>query len=207
MNPSIHSLPRSVSDGMRWSIPLGVVAAAMTNLLLSNRYTSIDNRIVDPPGTAGRGATPTVSGFDLEGTRLDLPADLGPGPTVAIVAYRRHHQRDVDTWLPFVVGLERRVPSLQVYEFPTVHPMGIAGQEWLDGVMRAGIPDPVARRRTVTLYVDVKDFNAALGLPGTDRIHVLVLDGDGRVAWRTEGPFDPGAAAELEAAVLELALK
>ena len=201
----IHVLPGSVSNGMRWSNPLGLIATAIAGTLLSNRYASIDKRIVDGPGTGGRGAVPAVSGFDLDGARLDIPDDLGPGPTVAIVAYQRHHQRDVDTWLPFLTGLEERVPGLRVFEFPTVRPMGVAGQEWLDGVMRAGIPDPAARRRTVTLYVDVAAFNAAIGLPGADRVHVLVLDGDGRVTWRAEGPFDPVAADELEAAVRTLA--
>lgn len=190
---------------MRWPIPSGAIASAMASSLQTDRYASIDNRIVDGPGAAGRGAVPAVSGFDLDGARLDIPDDLGPGPTVAIVAYQRHHQRDVDTWLPFLTGVEDRVRGLRVFEFPTVRPMGVAGQEWLDGVMRAGIPDPAARRRTVTLYVDVTDFNAAIGLAGADRIHVLVLDGEGWVTWRAEGPFDPVAADRLEAAVRTLA--
>jgi hypothetical protein len=142
-----------------------------------------------------------VTGFDLHRNRLDLPGDLR-GVTVAVIAYTQRQQLDVDTWLPYLVDLERRVPELTVYEFPTVPPMGVARQEYLDGVMRAGIRDPGSRARTVTLYVDVVAFNSALGVSETSSIHLVVLDDAGFVRWTTSGRYSDAAATALEHAVM-----
>lgn len=165
----------------------------------TSRYRGLDNAIPTEPVP---GRVPAVTGFDLHRNRLDLPGDLR-GATVAVVAYTQRQQLDVDTWLPYLIDLERRVPELTVYEFPTVPPMGVAGQEYLDGVMRAGIRDPGARSRTVTLYVDVAAFNAALGFSSTSSINLAVLDDAGAVRWSTSGRYSDPAATALEQAVLD----
>ena len=63
--------------------------------------------------------------------------------------------------------------------------------------MRRGIPDPAVRAATITLYIDKAPFKRALRISDEDRIHVLLVDRDGRVHWRAEGPFDPAAAEQL----------
>jgi hypothetical protein len=67
--------------------------------------------------------------------------------------------------------------------------------------MRAGIPDPVARERTITLYLDKDAFRGALQLATEEDIQALLLDRQGRVLWRAEGILTPDKAASLEAAV------
>jgi predicted transcriptional regulator len=67
--------------------------------------------------------------------------------------------------------------------------------------MRAGIPDPVARERTITLYLDKSAFRQALRLLHEDDIHVLLLDRQGRVLWSAEGAFTPEKGESLSAVV------
>jgi hypothetical protein len=67
--------------------------------------------------------------------------------------------------------------------------------------MRAGIPDPVARERTITLYVDKDPFRQTLALADEGDIYVLLLDGEGRVLWREEGSFTPAKGESLREAI------
>ena len=65
------------------------------------------------------------------------------------------------------------------------------------------IPDPAARARTITLYLDKERFRQALGLPDEEHIYLLLIDRDGRVHWQTRGPYSPEKASPLMAAVEE----
>ncbi len=154
------------------------------------RYVRFSNPVESTPG----GRFPHVSGFDLEGRRLQIPDDLS-GPTVVAIAYRQHQQADIDTWMSLLVQLEDE--GVDVFELPTIRPLGVVGQTWLDTAMRMGIPDPGARRRTVTLYLDVATFNEALGIPGTEAIQTLVLDADGTVLARVPGRRSTSGTAEV----------
>lgn len=71
--------------------------------------------------------------------------------------------------------------------------------------MRAGIPDPVARERTITLYVDKRAFREALGLRSEENIYALLLDREGRVLWQAEGVWTAEKGEQL-AEVVEQAL-
>ncbi|MBC7871344.1 MAG: hypothetical protein H7Y09_10945, partial [Chitinophagaceae bacterium] len=55
--------------------------------------------------------------------------------------------------------------------------------------MRQGIPDPVVRARTITLYVNVSEFIEKLSLPGVSTIYTFLLDRDGQILRRIDGPF------------------
>jgi hypothetical protein len=77
-------------------------------------------------------------------------------------------------------------------------------RSFIDGGLRAGIPDRAVRAATVTLYIDKSPFRRALGLRDEDRIYVLLVDREGRVHWRTEGAFDAKAGADLESTLLRL---
>jgi hypothetical protein len=63
--------------------------------------------------------------------------------------------------------------------------------------MRAGLPDPVVRERTITLYLDKDEFRQTLQLPHEDDIFVLLLDRQGQVLWRAEGDFTPEKGESL----------
>ena len=144
---------------------------------------------------------PTLVAQDLEGTVLELPAALAGDPSVVIVAFERRQQAAVDTWLPWLSELRKRAPRLEVYEVPTISQRWRPARRLIDGGMRAGIPDPAVRRRTLTTYTDVGAVLEALELEGTDTIAVVVVDPGGTILWQGLGGYDPALAAELERAV------
>jgi len=63
--------------------------------------------------------------------------------------------------------------------------------------MRSGIKDPKSRKKTITLYLDKRSFRKVLGIPGENNIYILLLDKQGEVTWRSEGPCDVEKAKNL----------
>lgn len=158
----------------------------------------------DPRAPDDVGRFPRVEGSNLEGDRFVLPADFGGEINVVLVAFKRDQQHDVDTWMPLLKRIADANTGLRVYELPTLGRRYRLMRSFIDGGMRAGIPDRAVRAATVTLYIDKSPFRRALGLRDEDRIYVLLVDREGRVHWRTDGAFDAKAAAELESTVLRL---
>jgi hypothetical protein len=77
---------------------------------------------------------------------------------------------------------------VRYYELPTIQRLNVLARTFNNEGMRAGIPDPVARERTVTLYLDKNTFREVLQLPREDDIGLL-LDRQGQVLWQAEGAF------------------
>ncbi|MBN1137654.1 MAG: hypothetical protein JXM73_13795, partial [Anaerolineae bacterium] len=97
--------------------------------------------------------------------------------------------------------LEEAYPAVRYYELPTIRRLNTLARTFINEGMRAGIPDLVARERTITLYVDKKAFREALQLPGEEDIYVLLLDRQGRLLWRAEGAFTPDKGESLASAI------
>jgi hypothetical protein len=145
---------------------------------------------------------PTVVGANLEGTAVRLPDQLDGRLNLLLIAFRQVQQADVDTWLPYADALEARRPDVRAYELPVLASAYRLARPFIDGGMRAAIPDPAVRRRTITLYLDKAAFRAALGVPDEDQIHVRLVDRSGATHWSGSGRWDTAKAAALDA-VLE----
>jgi hypothetical protein len=142
---------------------------------------------------------PSVSGSNLERQQLTLPEEFEGEWNLIFIAFQQWQQTQVDSWIPFAKKLEADHPNLRYYELPTIENRGRLARTFINEGMRAGIPDPVARQRTITLYLDKAAFRRALALAHEDEIHVLLLDQQGEVQWRAEGNFTQEKAALLEA--------
>ena len=70
--------------------------------------------------------------------------------------------------------------------------------------MRAGIPNPKTRERTITLYLDKADFRAALDMKDEEHIYILVVDRQGNEFFRTRGPYSREGESALRQALLQL---
>ena len=144
---------------------------------------------------------PEVSGSNLLRQKVTLPGDLQGELNILFVAFQQWHQAWVDSWVPTARQVEQAFPAVQFYELPVIGKMNRFSQTFINEGMRAGIPDLMARERTITLYLDKKAFREALQLPGEDDIYVLLLDRQGRVLWRAEGAFTPEKGESLIAAI------
>jgi hypothetical protein len=126
-----------------------------------------------------------------------LPADLEGELNILLIAFQRWQQSVIDTWVPFARQLEETTEGVSYYELPVIQRMNVLARTFINEGMRAGIPDQVARERTITLYVDKLAFRQALELPSEEDIYVLLVDREGNVIWKEEGTFSPEKGEEL----------
>jgi hypothetical protein len=75
--------------------------------------------------------------------------------------------------------------------------MPAVSRTFINEGMRAGIPDPKARERTVTLYLDKETFKSALDIRSEDEIYLFLVDQQGQVLWRSSGEYTAEKAGQL----------
>lgn len=140
---------------------------------------------------------PRVEGSNLEGRRFALPNDFEGELNIALVAFRREQQGDVDSWVPFLKSMAGKHAGLKAYELPTLNRSYRMARGFIDGGMARGIREKATRETTITLYIDKTPFKEALGITTEDRIVTFLVSRNGTVLWRADGRYTAEAAADL----------
>lgn len=147
---------------------------------------------------------PEVKGSNLLRRKITLPYELQGDFNILFVPFQQWHQRLVNEWVPMALQIEASFQGVRFYEIPVIQEMNILSQTFINEGMRAGIPNPTTREKTITLYLDKVAFRRALDIPDEETIYVLVVDRQGNILWRTEGAYSPEKGAALLNAVQEL---
>jgi hypothetical protein len=140
---------------------------------------------------------PTVSGSNLLRQKLTLPQDFEGNFNLLFIPFQQWQQSEVDSWMALVNELEAQHSDLVYYELPTIQGMNPLFKMFINEGMRAGIPNPKTRERTITLYLDKADFRAALDMTDEAHIYVLVVDHQGNELFRTRGAHSQEGEAAL----------
>src|SRR5450830_344032 len=119
---------------------------------------------------------PTVSGTNLLRQKLTLPQDFEGNFNLLFIPFQQWQQSEVDSWIALARELEAQYTGLVFYELPTIQLRNPLFKMFINEGMRAGIPNPKTRERTITLYLDKIDFRAALDMPDEEHIYLLVVD-------------------------------
>ena len=141
---------------------------------------------------------PEISGHNLLRSNMNLPADFEGKLNIVFIAFQRWQQNDIDSWLPFINELKKAYSGIQTYELPVIYRMNRLSRFFINEGMRAGIPNHDTRAHTITLYTDRKAFRSQLHLPSDDTIYLLLVDEQGKVVWRCEGPITNQKATNLK---------
>ena len=147
---------------------------------------------------------PTVRGSNLLRQQLTLPKDFQGKLNLVFIAFEQWHQMEVDSWIPLAIELEQQVSGLYYYELPTIQSRSSFSKWFINEGMRAGIPNPKIRERTITLYLDKKNFRKALELTDERHIYILVVDPQGNVLFRLQGPYSQEGETSLRQTLLQL---
>jgi len=142
---------------------------------------------------------PSVSGTNLQRRRMTLPRDLAGEINLLLVAFWQRHQALVDTWMPLAQRIEERYEGFAAYELPVIQNRSRFSRWFIDSGMRAGIPNPQVRERTITLYLDKAEFLDALEISDDGTIYAILVDRSGEVLWHNRGPLDPAKKSDLMA--------
>ena len=140
---------------------------------------------------------PTVNGSNLQRAKLTLPQDFEGKYNLLFIAFQQWQQDEVNTWIALAETCEAGFPELVYYELPTIRALNGLSKFFINEGMRAGIPNPKSRERTITLYLDKDDFRTALGLEDEEHIFTLLIDHQGNELWRARGPLSQSNEASL----------
>ena len=140
---------------------------------------------------------PHLAARDLEGHALELPEDFAGASNLVIVAFKREQQSMVDSWVAWFETIAAEHPTLRCYEVPVIATRWSPARPFIDGAMAQAVRAQEARRRTLTIYTDVRRVTDALAIDDTDTVTVLLVESDGRLRWRTTGPMTEHAGAGL----------
>jgi len=140
---------------------------------------------------------PTVRGSSLLREKLTLPQDFQGELNLLFIPFKQWQQMEVDSWMALATELEGQINGLFFYELPTIQTRNSFYKMFINEGMRAGIPNPKTRARTITLYLDKAEFQSALDMPDEEHIYVLLVDRQGKEFFRTRGPYSPEGEAAL----------
>jgi uncharacterized surface protein with fasciclin (FAS1) repeats len=134
---------------------------------------------------------PHVTGESLEDTSFNLPGDFEAEVNLVLVAFKRHQQDDIDTWLHVAPALVEDFPQMNYYELPTLAKGWKIFRGMIDGGMKRGISDRSQRERTITLYISKSKFKKSLQIESEKSIYAFLINREGRVIWSVDGVHTP----------------
>jgi ATP10 protein len=141
---------------------------------------------------------PKVKGQNLEGRKFNLPEDFEAKLNLVAIAFYGNHQELVNTWLPAVGRLTSKHEGLKFYEIPTLSKENGLARAFIDGGMRAGIPEKATREVTITLYLDRASFLQSIGETSDRTIYTLLVNQKGDILWRGDGAYTKVQEESLE---------
>jgi hypothetical protein len=122
---------------------------------------------------------PPMTSEDLNGRKLQVPADMTGSPALWVVAFDREHQAQVDRLLGLATAA---VPGLVFWEVPVIEDPGMVVRWFIDNGMRSGIPSEATRAHVVTLYVPNRTaWIKQVGIGSAKETYAVLVAADGMV--------------------------
>jgi hypothetical protein len=140
---------------------------------------------------------PIVTGTNLLRQKVTLPADFKGNLNLVFVAFLQWQQSEVNTWIPAVMDWEGQNPGLVYYELPVIEDRNLLYKWFINEGMRAGIPNPLTRERTITLYLHKPAFMQSLEIRDEEHIYVFLLNKNHNEIVRYRGMYSQKAGNEL----------
>jgi hypothetical protein len=144
---------------------------------------------------------PALTTYNLSKTKLDLPSDFSGQLNLLLISFQPEQQSQIDTWMPFVQGLQHINFNFRWYRMPVSSNENFIFRWWENSSMRSDETDPETWPWIVPLYVDKNGFRRDLQIPNERQIAILLVNKQGRILWRAEGPLTPDKRMSLTAAV------
>ncbi|MBA2963578.1 MULTISPECIES: hypothetical protein [Ramlibacter] len=146
------------------------------------------------------GKLPTMSAKRLDQTHVTLPRQLPSDRTVAVVMFRKDQREEAQRWIDGL-GLHQD-SNIAWVRLPVWSQKEPAERERIEQHLARRYPSPSEQERLLPLFIDRDAFVRAAGLGSTDHASVLVVDREGNVLAKAQGPFDQKKAQALRETVL-----
>jgi len=143
---------------------------------------------------------PELRGDLLDGREIVLPDAVRGSRVILLLGFSYASRFDVEAWAERIRERLGDDSALVTYEVPVIGGMARMARPFIDRGMRRGTPEAL-HDRVFTVYRDAGTWKRLAGHDAKDVAYVLLLDPDGRIAWRGNGPLDEAAFAALARAV------
>ena len=143
---------------------------------------------------------PRVAARDLTGATRWLPDAVDAAYGLVFIAFRREQQGSIDSWAPWRAGPGARA-GIVGYEVPVIGGRWRPVRRLIDAGMAGAVRELDARRRTLTIYGDVRRVSEPLGIDDSSTVWLFLVRRGCVVLDVVTGPYDDAAARRLETAV------
>ena len=140
---------------------------------------------------------PVFQATTLAGSQITLPEQARGKITLILIAFQRHAQSMIDSWLSPYLEEFMENPKFTFYEIPMIE------SSWwrlfatsIDRGMRQGIPS-ARHQHVVTFYGNAAVYINKLGMSDRSQAYAFLLDTHGVIQWRGKGFATPGKAREM----------
>jgi hypothetical protein len=142
------------------------------------------------------GRLPNITAKRLDQQPIMLPGQLPADRSLALVAYTKHQREEIQSW---VHGMQLEGdPAIAWFRLSVINDPGSeSARSDVEQKLLAHHPGHGERSRLVPVFTNRDAFARAAGGSGTDHAAVLVVDRDGHVLARAEGPYDEAKAQAL----------
>jgi hypothetical protein len=146
-----------------------------------------------------------LSTGDMLGEEMTVPADLGDGLKLIVVAYDDGQQPDVDGWLEPLESLNADFPELRGYYIPLLPKSAADAAVPIIWGMYLGAGSDENRERTVVVFTDVEEFNRLVAIDRVDEVRLFLLGDDDVILWEAAGAYSVETLTGLQSALEDIA--
>ncbi|HEV2462695.1 MAG TPA: hypothetical protein VGT04_02730 [Acidobacteriaceae bacterium] len=156
--------------------------------------------LASQPGTASPARFPDTTSYSLAKAKLNFPSGFAGQINLLLVSFQPEQRKEIDSWMPVAQALQHTNFNFHWYRLPVSSNELWVFRWWDNASMRSDETDPETWPWIVPLYVDKDSFRHSLQIPSEKQISVLLVDRQGNVLWRAEGPMTPEKRNSLLAA-------
>ena len=88
-----------------------------------------------------KGVWPSMTGISLVGEEFTLPSDFNKPLNLVVVAFKRRHQENINTWIEAFQQGELGKLDMDFFEVPVIYEMEFTQRFFLNNAMKFGIQD------------------------------------------------------------------
>ena len=152
--------------------------------------------IMHPNESRVMGQLPAQATQSLSRAPVSLPQDLPSDRTLALVTFNRDQRSQADSWIE---GLNlKNDSSISWVRIPVLNDPGTAeGRSDAKNRLLERYTAEAERTRMLPMFMDKAAFARSTGLTSIEQSYAVVLNRQGDVLARVEGPFDATKAQTL----------
>ena len=176
----------------------------MTIWLLALALLPLMAGAAGPPGELALGdALPRLKGEFLTGRPAVLPEAATGRVTLLLLGFTYDSRFAVEAWAKRFLEQFKADPRVTFFEVPMIGGLARMGKWFIDSGMRRGTPKE-DYEHVITVYGGADPWKRHVGFRDPDAAYLILLDGNGRVAWRYAGVLEEKAFSTLSSEVAKL---